>query len=138
VRSRLTDPRTGAIHAVQRLLKTSGAPVQAQPSGGVAYHQDQRERSAVNIVAGQAVREKALANKTSLFFGRIPCLRAALAFEHSNSLAGARIKHLELKNRLCTAVTGRSRVRLIFGKYFVLEISVHDTASPLRASRPSS
>ena len=90
------------------------------------------------MVAGRAVRKKALANKTSLFFGLIPCLRAALAFENSNSVAGARIKHLELKNPLGTAVTGGSRVRLIFGKYFVLEISVHDAASPLRASRPLS
>src|SRR3954453_3825910 len=48
------DP-TRALHAVQGLFATSGAAVQAQPSGRVAYHQDHSERAALDVVAGRAV-----------------------------------------------------------------------------------
>ena len=46
------DPRTGAIHAVQGLLRSARLSLQAQPSGGAATHEDFGERSAVNVVAG--------------------------------------------------------------------------------------
>ena len=50
-------PSTRTLHAVQGLLTTSRATVQAQPPRCAARHQDHGERSALDVVAGRAMSD---------------------------------------------------------------------------------
>jgi hypothetical protein len=50
-----TDPRTGALYALQGLFGASRAAVQAQPSSRVAAGEDFRRRACVNLVAGRTI-----------------------------------------------------------------------------------
>jgi hypothetical protein len=49
-------PRARAVHAVQAVLGVERSPVQAEPPGGAAHDEDQRDGPALDLVAGGALR----------------------------------------------------------------------------------